>query len=115
MAEDRQAERRLADEDIAGERLEGGAGRVGLALVIARDDDALPALREPDLRRAQHVAGGMEAHIDVAEPQALAVARRSCARRRNSAPWRIAMMASVSRGGEHRVMARRGRDRNVRG
>ena len=39
MAEHRQRERRLGDEHVAGDRLEGRAGRVGLPLVVARGDD----------------------------------------------------------------------------
>ena len=35
VAEDRKAERRLGDEDVAGHRLKGGAGRVRAALVVA--------------------------------------------------------------------------------
>ena len=42
MAEHRQSKRRLSDEDVAGHELERRAGRVGAALVIARNDDALP-------------------------------------------------------------------------
>jgi hypothetical protein len=59
VAEDRQAEGRLGDEDVAGDRLEGQAGGVGLALVVARDDDRVPRARR-DLRRAEHMAGRME-------------------------------------------------------
>ena len=40
VAEDRQAEGGLGDEQVAGDGSEGGAGRVGLALVVAGIDDA---------------------------------------------------------------------------
>ena len=60
MAEDRQAEGRLGDEDVAGDRLEAGAGRVAPPLVVARRDDARAAMLDGDLRRAQHMAGRME-------------------------------------------------------
>ena len=40
VAEDRQAEGRLGDEEIAAPELEGRAGRVGGALVVAGDDRA---------------------------------------------------------------------------
>ena len=62
VAEDRQPEGRLGDEDVAGHRNEGQAGRVGRALVVARGDDAEPVGLDRDLRRAEHMAGGMEGH-----------------------------------------------------
>ncbi len=73
MTEHRKPERRLGDEDVAGERLEGGAGRIRLALVIARGDDDLRPVRHPDLGRAQNMAGRMEADFDRAEQQRLAI------------------------------------------
>ena len=72
MAEDRQAERRLGDEEIAGDRLEGSAGRIGRALVIARHDDARALRLDGDLGRAEDVAGRMEAHRRIADPDLLA-------------------------------------------
>ena len=67
MAEHRQAEGRLGDEDIAGHRLERRAGRVGAALVVARDDDAQAACLHHDLRGAEHMAGRMEGDGDAAD------------------------------------------------
>ena len=67
MAEDRQAEGRLGDEDVAAHRLEGRAGRVGAALVVARGDDAQALGLEGDLRRAEHVPGRMEGRGDAAK------------------------------------------------
>ena len=76
MAEDRQPECRLGDEDVAGERLEGRAGWVAAILVIARGNDAQPFRFDRDLRRTEHVAGGMKADLDAAEVDALAIADR---------------------------------------
>src|SRR5262245_40400303 len=42
MAEHRQAERRLGDEQIARYERKRGAGRIALALVVAGDDGAKP-------------------------------------------------------------------------
>ena len=78
MAEDRQAERRLGDEDVARHRLERRAGRIGPALVIARDDDPLAFDNRDDLGRAEHVAGGDEAHFDLADPHRLAISDAAC-------------------------------------
>ncbi len=75
MAEHRQAERRLGDEDVAGHHLERRAGRIGRVLVVAGGDDAGILAGHRDLRRAQHMAGGMEFDLDVAEPDFLAIAR----------------------------------------
>src|SRR5260221_385882 len=76
MAEYRQPEGRLGDEDIAALRLEGRAGRVGPALVVAGDDDAAPAILEHDLRAAEHMTGRREADRDIAEADRLAIAQR---------------------------------------
>ena len=74
--EHRQGEGRLGDEDVAGHRLEGRAGRIGPALEVARDDDALALVCQHCLRRAQDVAGRRELHIDVADPHAFAIFQR---------------------------------------
>jgi hypothetical protein len=76
MMEHRQGECRLGDEDVAGHRLEGRAGRVGPALEIARHDDALAFVCKHCLRRSQDVAGRREAHIDLADPYAFAIFQR---------------------------------------
>ena len=59
-----------------GHRLERRAGRVGAALVVAGDDDPLALVLEHDLRRAEDVAGGDEADVDLAEPDRLAIGDR---------------------------------------
>ncbi len=76
MAEHGKPEGRLGDEDVAGERLEGGAGRIRLALVIAGGDDDLALVRHSDLGRAENMAGRMEADVDGAEPQRFAIGDR---------------------------------------
>ena len=76
MAEHRQAEGRLGDEDVARHRHERRAGRVGAALVVARHDHPLAAMFEHDLRRAQHMAGGNEADIDLADADGFAIGDR---------------------------------------
>ena len=73
MAEYRQAERRLGDEDVARHRLERRTGRVLAPLVVARHDDPLARMLEHDLRRAEHMAGGDEADVDLADAEALAI------------------------------------------
>ena len=76
MAEHRQAEGRLGDEDVAGHELEWRAGRIGHILVVAGGDDGQAAAGDADLRRAEHVAGRMEAHLRAAERDGLAIADR---------------------------------------
>ena len=63
MAEHRQAEGGLGDEDVAGDRLERRAGGVAPALVIPRDHHGQAARPDHDLGRAQHVAGGNEGDL----------------------------------------------------
>ena len=75
-AVDRQAKRRLGDEDIAAHRLEGGARRVGGGLVIATHDPHLPCMLDADLRRPEHMAGRMERDLHPAERRRFAVAER---------------------------------------
>ena len=72
MAENRQAEGRLRDENVAGDDLEGRASRVASPLVIARDDDARAPRLDDDLRRTEHVTGGNEGHGDTVDLLALA-------------------------------------------
>jgi hypothetical protein len=50
-----------------GTGLEGGAGRIRPALVVAGDDDALAAMLQHDLSGAEHVAGRHEADVHLAE------------------------------------------------
>jgi predicted TPR repeat methyltransferase len=73
MTKHRQAEGRLADEHVAGHDFERRAGGIARALVIARDDDALARVGHADLRGAQHMTGGMEAHVHAAETNRLAI------------------------------------------
>ena len=53
VAEDRQSEGRLGDEQIAVLRLEGRAGRVRAPLVIAGDDDAVALVFDNELGAAE--------------------------------------------------------------
>src|SRR5205085_8731537 len=76
MAEDRQSEGGLRDEEIAVAWLEGRASRVCPALVVAGDDDPRAAVVEHDLRAAQHVAGGEEPHPDPVDCDGLAIVDR---------------------------------------
>ena len=73
MAEDRQAEGRLGDEEIAAHRLEGHAGGIRPALVVARDDDPLAGIFHHHLGRAQDMAGRGEGELDPAELEPVAV------------------------------------------
>ena len=72
MAEYRQPEGRLGDEDIAGHDLVGQAGRVARALVVSGHDDAGAAGLDGDLSRAEHMAGGGEADRHVADANVFA-------------------------------------------
>src|SRR5260370_22046923 len=76
VAEDRQPEGRLGDEEVAGLRLEAGAGRVGPALVVARDHDPAAAMLDDCLRAAEDMAGRDEAHRYVADRHLLPIAPR---------------------------------------
>src|SRR5580692_8839469 len=76
MAEDRQSEGSLRDEEIAVARLEGRASRVRPALVVAGDDDPRAAVVEHDLRAAQHVTGGDEAYPDPVDRDGFAIVQR---------------------------------------
>ena len=74
--EDRQAERGLGDENVAGLRLEGRAGGITPALVVSRDDHAGPRMFEHDLGGSQHVPGGGQPDRDIADADLLAIGRR---------------------------------------
>ena len=52
VAEDRQAECRLGDEDVARYGFEGSTGGILAPLVIAGNDDPFARMLENDLRRA---------------------------------------------------------------
>jgi hypothetical protein len=76
VAKYREPEGGFGDEHVALYRLERRAGRIGAALVIARDDDPLAAIFEQDLRGAEHVPGRNEGRADIAELVAFAVGDR---------------------------------------
>ena len=73
VPEHRQREGRLGDEDVAGDEFERRAGRIGDVLVVAGGDHAKPVRRDRDLRRAEHMAGGVERDGDAVERDALAI------------------------------------------
>src|ERR1700727_579756 len=59
---DWQGESGLTDEHIALDRLERSAGRVGLALIVARDHPDAPLVLDADLRRAEDMSRGVQRH-----------------------------------------------------
>ncbi len=75
-AEHRQAEGGLGDEHLAGHRLEGRAGRVAPSLVVSRDHHGQAGVAHHRLGRAQDVAGGRQADLDIVAAERLAVAHR---------------------------------------
>ena len=79
MAEHGQAEGRLGDEDVARDRHERAQVGSGPALIVARDDDLLALVLQHDLGRAEDMAGGDEADVDVAEPDRFAIGDRLAA------------------------------------
>jgi hypothetical protein len=76
MAVDGKAEGRLRHEEVAGDELEGIAGRVMVALVVARDHGALAVPVDHHLGGAQYVPGGDEPHGDAPDLQRLAIGQR---------------------------------------
>ena len=112
--EDRQAEGRLGDEDIAGHHLEGQAGRVVGALVIARDHHPHALRLDGDLGRAEDMAGRRETHRHVADADVLAEHRLLA---------RLAEILAVAHGhdpqglarGQHLAVAGTGHGRHGRG
>ena len=104
VAEDGQAEGRLGDEDVAGDGDERGTGRIGAALVVARDNDLLAAMLEDDLGRTEDMAGGDEADVDLADADGFAI---------GDGVGRLLAVADVHDrqrlgGGPHRAMAAAG-------
>src|SRR3546814_1419098 len=68
------------DEDVAGCRDEWKAGRIGPALVVARDDHPFACIFEQYLRRTQYVTGWPIGRIHSArQPTRLAIADRHSA------------------------------------
>jgi len=76
VAEHRQSEGRFGDENITVAGLEGWAGRVRPALVIAGSDDPAAVAVDHHLRAAQHMAGRDEAHRDIADREGFPIAER---------------------------------------
>ena len=76
VAEHRQGEGGFGDEDVAGDRDERVAGRVGPALVVAADDGAAAAVFHRDLGAAEDMAGRFEPHSDFAAGEDFAGVQR---------------------------------------
>ena len=93
MAEDRQAEGRLGDEEIAAHRLEGHAGGIEAGALVARDDDAL-AGNLLTTGGGEDVAGRGEGELDPAELEPVAVIR-GCRLPPASGPKRVRMISRV--------------------
>ena len=73
-AVDRQPERRLGDERMAGDRLERGAGVVGAGgLVVAGGDPDLAVDLDPDLGRTENVPGRVQRDLRPPDRVRLAV------------------------------------------
>ena len=76
VTEHRQGKCRLGDEDIARDKFERRAGRISDVLIVAGRNNPQTIRLDRDLRRAEHMAGGMERDADAAEVDAFAVADR---------------------------------------
>ena len=76
MAEDRQPERRLGDEDVAIAGLEGCSGRVGPTLIIAGGHNPGAAVVERDLRPAHHVSSRQQSQRDAADRDGFSIIER---------------------------------------
>ncbi len=76
MAEDRQAECGLGHEHVAGDRLKRRAGRIPTTLVVAGHHDAAAFVLQQNLRTAQHVAGRIQGHRNIAYLQYFAWGKR---------------------------------------
>src|SRR3546814_11405671 len=73
------------DEDVAGCRDEWKAGRIGPALVVARDDHPFAFIFEQYLRRTQYVTGWQIGRIHSArQPKRLAIGEDRKSTRLNS-------------------------------
>src|SRR5271165_3204813 len=76
VPENRKTECRLGDKEVAINRLERGAGRVGSALVIAGDDNPAAAIIEHNLGAAEHMAGWHQSHLNLADCYFFAISER---------------------------------------
>src|SRR6516225_9287752 len=76
MAEDRQAKGRLSDKQIAVLRLERRAGRIGPALVVARNHNPAAAVVEHDLGAAEYMTRRHQSQAHFADQQDLAAGER---------------------------------------
>ncbi len=104
VAEDGEGERCFRHEDVAGDELEGCAGGIGRALVVARDHRAPAVPFEHDLGRAQDVAGGNEADRDAADGARLSQLSALEAPGAVRAETQLHHLDGLS-GGEHGAMA----------
>ncbi len=73
MLEHRQCESRLGDKEIARDKLERGACRVGAPLVVAGYDSPGALVLDQDLGAAEHMAGREEGDRDLANCDLLTV------------------------------------------
>ena len=96
MREHRQREGGFADEDVAGHDFERRAGGIGLALVVAADDDAAAVRLHRRLRRTQHVAGASAARMRAPPMSMRSPYFSACVEPAKPGPQRASMMASVS-------------------
>ena len=76
VQEDRQRKGGFGDEDVAGDRLERAAGRVGLSLVVAADHGPAAAPLHRDLCAAQHMSRRFEPDLNAVESDRRAVVER---------------------------------------
>src|SRR5262249_35305154 len=104
VAEHRQREGRLGDEEVAWHELEGRIGRVGASLVVARDHRAASPPLDHDLRAAKHMAGRHEPHRHIADPKRFAERKRLRAEPRSRAKPRLHQSERLARA-DHVVMA----------
>ncbi len=104
---DRQAERRLRNEGMTGDGLEGGTRWIGLPLVVPRQHPHLAAVLHADLRGPENVPRGMERHPGAADRQGFAVKQRLDDGVRNAAAQhrRAWGRAQIARGARPRMIA----------
>ena len=120
-AEHGETEGGLGEEHVGADRLEGGAGRIRRALVVAAHDPDLAVRLDAELRRPEHVPRGMERELDLAHGAPFAVLPGLDGRAGQAVPGdretgrgaeirRAALAGMVGVGvGEHRARDRRPR------